>query len=151
MRSFGKFQALLQISMGFTTWQLYCTALIVGISQTAALNRGCHVYLAGRPSRWALAHISSYLFNHGFICTNPRGRVTRRQRINILCNFIDIKYSFITSFMTRLINLFTSDNSFNFCINSWQRMGGVHTKWWANFLEEVKATFCKLILKISWQ
>jgi len=25
----------------------------------AALNRGCHLYLAGRPSRWALAHISS--------------------------------------------------------------------------------------------
>jgi len=33
--------------------------LIVGISQTASLNRGCHLYLAGRPSRWALAHISS--------------------------------------------------------------------------------------------
>jgi len=31
----------------------------------AALNRGCHVYSAGRPSRWALAHISSfYLFFH---------------------------------------------------------------------------------------
>jgi len=25
----------------------------------AALNRGCHVCSAGRPSRWALAHISS--------------------------------------------------------------------------------------------
>ena len=23
----------------------------------AALNRGCHLYSAGRPSRWALAHI----------------------------------------------------------------------------------------------
>jgi len=23
----------------------------------AALNRVCHLYLAGRPSRWALAHI----------------------------------------------------------------------------------------------
>jgi len=29
----------------------------------AALNRGCHIYSAGRPSRWALAHISS-LFWH---------------------------------------------------------------------------------------
>jgi len=28
----------------------------------AALNRGRHLYLAGRPSRWALAHISSYYF-----------------------------------------------------------------------------------------
>jgi len=28
-------------------------------SQTAALKRGRHLYSAGRPSRWALAHISS--------------------------------------------------------------------------------------------
>ena len=33
--------------------------LLVGISQTAALNRGRHLYSVGRPSRWALAHISS--------------------------------------------------------------------------------------------
>jgi len=31
-------------------------------SQTAALNRGRHLYSAGRPSRWALAHISSCIF-----------------------------------------------------------------------------------------
>ena len=31
--------------------------LVVGVSQTAALNRGRHLYLAGWPSRWALAHI----------------------------------------------------------------------------------------------
>jgi len=37
---------------------LYGT-LVVGISQTVALNRGCHLYSAGRPSRWAFAHISS--------------------------------------------------------------------------------------------
>jgi len=30
-------------------------------SQTAALNRGRHLCSAGRPSRWALAHISSSL------------------------------------------------------------------------------------------
>jgi len=38
---------------------LYDT-LLVGISQTAALNRGRHLYSAGRPSRSALAHISSF-------------------------------------------------------------------------------------------
>ena len=32
---------------------------VVGVSQTAALNRGRHLYSTGRPSRWALAHISS--------------------------------------------------------------------------------------------
>ena len=33
--------------------------LVVGVSQTAALNRGCHlpVYYAGQPPHWALAHI----------------------------------------------------------------------------------------------
>jgi len=30
---------------------------LVGVSQTVALNRGRHLYLAGWPSRWALAHI----------------------------------------------------------------------------------------------
>jgi len=33
--------------------------IVVGVSQTAAFNRGRHLYSAGRPSRWALAHISS--------------------------------------------------------------------------------------------
>jgi len=39
--------------------------LVVGVSQTAALNRGRHLYSAGRPSRWALAHISSIKFPAG--------------------------------------------------------------------------------------
>ena len=39
--------------------------LVVSVSQTAALNRGRHLYSAGRPSRWALAHISS--------CDRPTG------------------------------------------------------------------------------
>ena len=30
----------------------------------AALNRGGHLYLAGQPSHWALAHISSFNFMH---------------------------------------------------------------------------------------
>ena len=30
---------------------------VVGVSKTAALSRGRHLYSAGRPSRWALAHI----------------------------------------------------------------------------------------------
>jgi len=33
--------------------------LVLGVSQTASLNRGRHLYSAGRPSRWALGHISS--------------------------------------------------------------------------------------------
>jgi len=38
------------------------STLLVGSSQTAALNRGRHLYSAGRPSHWALAHISSFSF-----------------------------------------------------------------------------------------
>jgi len=34
--------------------------LVVGVSQTAALNRERHLYSAGRPSR-AFAHISSFV------------------------------------------------------------------------------------------
>ena len=30
---------------------------------TAVLNRGRYLYSTGRPSRWALAHISSYVFS----------------------------------------------------------------------------------------
>jgi len=33
--------------------------VVVGVSQTAALNRGRHLCSAGRPSRWSLAHVSS--------------------------------------------------------------------------------------------
>jgi len=36
--------------------------LVVGVSQTPALNRGGHLYSAGRPSRWVLAHISSGIY-----------------------------------------------------------------------------------------
>jgi len=38
-------------------------SLAVGVSQTAALNRGRHLYSVGRPSRWALAHISSFSYS----------------------------------------------------------------------------------------
>jgi len=44
--------------------------LVAGVSQTAALNRGRHLYSAGRPSRWALAHILVLvLFRFSFYCT----------------------------------------------------------------------------------
>jgi len=41
--------------------------LVVGVSQTAALNTGRHLYSSGRPSRWAFAHISSCLYSAYFI------------------------------------------------------------------------------------
>ena len=47
--------------------------LVVGVSQTAALNRGRHLYLAGRPSRWALVHISSFIFDWSLIMLQSDG------------------------------------------------------------------------------
>ena len=47
-----------QISTGFASWQRYCAASSSGRQPNfAALNRGRHLYSAGWPSRWALAHI----------------------------------------------------------------------------------------------
>ena len=47
--------------------------LVVGVSQTAALNRGRQLYSTGRPSRWALAHISSFFFiSHHSACHLPQ-------------------------------------------------------------------------------
>jgi len=42
---------------GFRVLAALLHTLVLGVSQTAALNRGRHLYWAGRPSRWALAHI----------------------------------------------------------------------------------------------
>jgi len=42
--------------------------LVVGVSQTAALNRGRHLCSAGRPSCWALAHIFSFHMNPCWYC-----------------------------------------------------------------------------------
>jgi len=44
------------------TFLRHSVGLVVGVSQTAALNRGLHLYSTGRLSRWALAHISSCKF-----------------------------------------------------------------------------------------
>ena len=41
--------------------------LVVGVSQTAAFSIGRHLYSAGRPSGWALVHISS-LFMLSCVC-----------------------------------------------------------------------------------
>jgi len=41
---------------------------VLGVSQTAALNKGRHLYYsAGRPSRWTLAHISFSFFDISLI------------------------------------------------------------------------------------
>jgi len=59
------------ISTSFASCQRYCTALHYSSWRQpdfAALNRGRHLYSAGRPSRWALAHILVFL---GFSIRTP--------------------------------------------------------------------------------
>ena len=62
LRSVGEFGAPLQISTGFASWQRYTARHSSSGRQPnfVALNRGLHLYSAGRPSGSALAHISSY-------------------------------------------------------------------------------------------
>ena len=63
MRLVNQFGAPLQISAGFASWQRYCTASSsVQQPNFALLNRGRHLCSAGRPSRWALAHILVYYY-----------------------------------------------------------------------------------------
>jgi len=62
-RNFNGFRVLAALLHG---------TLAVGVSQTAALNRGRHLYSAGRPSRWALAHI--------LVCKNLRLKCFKRLR-----------------------------------------------------------------------
>ena len=53
----------LQISTGFASWQRYCSTSSSGRQPNfAALNRGRHLYSAGQPSRYSLAHISSLTY-----------------------------------------------------------------------------------------
>jgi len=49
--------------MGFASWSVSARHSTSGRQPNfAALNRGCHLYSAGRPSRWTLAHISSSIY-----------------------------------------------------------------------------------------
>jgi len=62
LRSVGEFGACTPANFnGFRVLAaLLHGTLVVSVSQTAALNRGRHLYSAGRPSRWALDHILVY-------------------------------------------------------------------------------------------
>jgi len=56
--------------------------LVVGVSKTAALNRGHHLYLAGRPSRWALAHILVSGWSTATDTIHTRNKLHRLKKIN---------------------------------------------------------------------
>jgi len=53
----------------------------------AALNRGRHLCLAGRPSRWALAHISSWLLYWNFLLVSVHTQTDRWKLVSGRENF----------------------------------------------------------------
>ena len=59
--------------------------LVVGVSQTAAFNRGRYLYSAGRPSRWALTHISGANLEcrSEMCCTRLAGNTGRKNGVKI--------------------------------------------------------------------
>jgi len=60
-------------STGFASWQSYCTASSSGRQpKFAALNIGRYLCSAGRPSRWALAHI--LVNTYCCVCCSERKR-----------------------------------------------------------------------------
>jgi len=59
--------------------------LVVDVSQTAAFNRGRHLYSAGRPTRWALAHISSFTIIRPHSSTAYADTAYCYRRINVVC------------------------------------------------------------------
>jgi len=72
------------------SWQRYCTASSSGRQpKFAALNRGRHPCSAGRPSRWALAHIPvSNYFDHLFAYLLIFDRPVDEGHLNINNNLI---------------------------------------------------------------
>ena len=94
---FGSLGHSPKISTGFASWQRYCTASSSGRQPNfAALNKGRHLCSAGRPSRWALAHISSCTcfkcWNHG---------VASSDNFSVLCSLC----SSCDYFLLDLLNL----------------------------------------------
>ena len=81
----------------------------------AVLNRGRHLYLAGRPSCWALAHISSYFFIW----------LTEFMHVVILCWKIVTCQSFSSNFFVILM-YFSSSNVICVCACVYV------SQWWAD-------------------
>jgi len=72
--------------------------LVVGVSQTAALNRGRHLYSAGRPSRWALAHISSCFTSHSTQNRSFRSLSSQPVSWRIVLKKLDLTFSLFSAF-----------------------------------------------------
>jgi len=86
--------APLQISTSCASWQRYCMALYSSGHQpnVAALNRGRHLYSAGRPSRWALAHILVVPMLFAFVVLGLASSVgLLSQRNDLFCVEWDVK------------------------------------------------------------
>jgi len=79
-----------KISTGFASWQRCCMACSSGHQPNfTALNTGRHLCSAERPSRWALAHISSFRYVLWNFAPPPRKKTSaKHQRSNFVMIFI---------------------------------------------------------------
>ena len=95
--------------------------LLVGVSQTAALNRGRQLYLAGRPSRWALAHISSFIGATCVVSLLPPPRRLCNRRCLSVCLSVCLLATLHRNFQTDLHEIFRE---------RWQWTGEQMIKFW---------------------
>jgi len=74
-------------------------------SQTAALNRGRHLYSAGRPSRWALAHISSCVYFVHLLCAREVDDADDEEEFSITYSFCWRRHARVVHVVTVAIGL----------------------------------------------
>ena len=67
----------------------------------AALNRGRHLYSAGRPSRWALVHISSWVFRQHL-------NTSENLMLKSVSNWTELKCTFIFSSICWVLKFVTT-------------------------------------------
>jgi len=102
---------------GFRVLAALLHGIVVGVSQTAALNRGRHLCLAVRPSRWALAHILVRLWILPFKYSSHHWSAIRMKYIyieswlpyhgNDLCSAVSINRSlFIDDYRKKKVHHF---------------------------------------------
>ena len=88
----------------------------------AAFNRGRHLYSAGRPSRWALAHISSYGYRSPLLSAHVGSvAVTKRRftkRFQYECITVHGELETVLKVCMKCTVIFINDNSWPWFFDS---------------------------------
>ena len=107
-----------------------------------ALNRGCHLYSAGRPSRWALAHILVGFLYMG--CTlAPPGECDWTIRVQRRCGPMSIYFDHLLLLKTRMTAIYTSMHICHVLI-AWYITSIVALRWVHSLAVIIKRLMCCL-------